>query len=172
MPPRQKQSAVKLVGSKGGGLVLCAKARFLIWAQVLNSYLGLHITAIMLTALLNHKTHTHSHKEHTYEQTYSTTHHLPAYSFTSLSLFSSFKDLGIVWNHSLFTVWSTIFPLCHLIWVSECVICELYSVGKIFYSGTKCHESLHYFLLKCVAFSVYLFSFWWCKIYYTTLCSF
>ena len=133
MPPRQKTKCRQTCWQQGRWTgVVCQSTFFLIWAQVLNSYLGLHIAAIMLTALPSHKTHTHthSHKEHTYEQTYSTTRHLPAYSFTSLSLFSSFKDLSFVWNHSLFTVWSTIFPLCHLIWVSECVICVLYSMGK------------------------------------------
>lgn len=51
---------------------------------VLNSYLGLHIAAIMLTALPDHKTHTH--KEHTDKHNYLTTHHSQAYSLT-LSLF-------------------------------------------------------------------------------------
>lgn len=61
--------------------VVC-QSTFLISTQVLNSYLRLHIAAIMLTALFDHKTHTH--KEHTDKQTYATTQHSQAYSLTLL----------------------------------------------------------------------------------------
>lgn len=37
---------------------IVSQSTFLIWVQVLNSYLWLHIAAIMLTALSHHKTHT------------------------------------------------------------------------------------------------------------------
>lgn len=53
--------------------------------QVLNSYLQLHNAVIMLTALPNHKIHTHT--KHTDKKAYSTIHHMQAYSLAlSLSI--------------------------------------------------------------------------------------
>lgn len=54
-----KQSAVEL-GALAAGIKACVVCQsfFLKRMQVINSYLRLHIAAIMLTALPNHKTHT------------------------------------------------------------------------------------------------------------------
>lgn len=48
------------------GIKACGvcQSTFLFWMQVLNSYLQLHIAAIMLTAPPNHKTHTQSENTH------------------------------------------------------------------------------------------------------------
>ena len=82
--PDKNKGPSNLLAAEIQACVVCQST--FIWMQVLNSYLGLHIAAIMITALANHKTHIH--REHTDSRTYSITHNSQAYS-----LYRSFISL-------------------------------------------------------------------------------